>query len=91
MEQNQLNNNGGWSFLQANLGRSKPATGELPTIQFGPHDIFVIQEPYTINGWAGLPTSWRVVHAQDGKTAILVRNTALDVMELVKSSYITTV
>ncbi|GBO35988.1 hypothetical protein AVEN_104957-1 [Araneus ventricosus] len=90
MEQDPRSQNGGWTFLQANLGRSRPATGELKNFTSGPYDIFLLQEPYTVNGnLAGLPLNWRVIHAENGKTAILVRNSALDVLELVKSSFIT--
>ncbi|GBM64222.1 hypothetical protein AVEN_167252-1 [Araneus ventricosus] len=76
----------GWRFLQANLGRSRPATGEIPTFRSGLHDIILLQEPYTVDGsLAGPPMGWRVVHAQGGKTAILVSNPELDVVELVKT------
>ncbi|GBN42415.1 Putative protein in type-1 retrotransposable element R1DM [Araneus ventricosus] len=80
----------GWRCLQANLAQSRPATGELPTFRTGPHDIFLLQEPYTVDGsLAGTPMGWRVVHAQGGETAILVSNAALDVVELVKTQNIT--
>ncbi|GBN08384.1 hypothetical protein AVEN_84213-1 [Araneus ventricosus] len=74
------------TYLRANLGRSRPATGEIPTFRTGPHDIFLLQEPYTVNGsLAGTKLGWRAVHAQGGKKAILVSNPALDVIELVKT------
>ncbi|GBN06996.1 hypothetical protein AVEN_87474-1 [Araneus ventricosus] len=80
----------GWRCLQANSGRSRPATGALPTFRTCPHDLFLLQEPYTVEGsLAGTPLGWRVVHAQGGKTAILVSNPALDVVELVKTVNIT--
>ncbi|GBN29313.1 hypothetical protein AVEN_71907-1 [Araneus ventricosus] len=76
----------GWRFLQANLGRSRPATGEIPTFRTGPHDIYLLQEPYTVYGsLAGTKLGWRAIHAQGGKAAILVSNQALDVIELVKT------
>ncbi|GBN73933.1 hypothetical protein AVEN_22496-1 [Araneus ventricosus] len=76
----------GWRLLQANLGRSTPATSEIPTFRTGPHDVILLQEPYTVDGsLAGTKLGWRAAHAQGGKTAILVSNPALDVVELVKT------
>ncbi|GBN66975.1 hypothetical protein AVEN_62849-1 [Araneus ventricosus] len=76
----------GWRFLQANLGRSRPATSEIPTFRTGPHDVILLQEPYTVDGsLTGTKLGWRAVYAQGGKTAILVSNPALDVVELVKT------
>ncbi|GBN66981.1 hypothetical protein AVEN_62855-1 [Araneus ventricosus] len=86
MDQAQNRATNGWRFLQANLGHSRPATSEIPTFRTGPHDIFLLQEPYIVNGsLAGTKLGWRAVHAKGGKTAILVSNPALDVMELVKT------
>ncbi|GBN68193.1 hypothetical protein AVEN_116065-1 [Araneus ventricosus] len=86
MDQAQNKVNCGWRFLQANLGRSRPATSEIPTFRNGPHDVILLQEPYTVNGsLAATRLGWRAIHAQGGKSAILVSNPAIDVVELVKT------
>ncbi|GBM50182.1 hypothetical protein AVEN_50075-1 [Araneus ventricosus] len=92
MGQEPIKENFGWRCLQANLARSRPATGELRKLRSGLYDIYLIQEPYTVDGkLAGFPMSWRVIHTLGGKSAILVSNTALDVVELVKTTNITAV
>lgn len=77
--------------LQANLGRSRTATQELPIdpIQV---DVFLLQEPYQREGTIpGLPLTWKVAHVSNGQTAIIVTNPKLTLQTLYGSKNITAV
>ncbi|GIY57446.1 uncharacterized protein CEXT_761671 [Caerostris extrusa] len=64
---------------------------ELPTIESGNFDIYLIQEPYLINGQvAGLPLGWRTVLEENG-VLIAVSNPQLVLLTRWISRYIVTV
>ncbi|GIX70149.1 hypothetical protein CDAR_312741 [Caerostris darwini] len=61
-----------------NVAHSKAATLELPTIESGDYDIFLIQEPYLIEGQvAGLPLGWCTILEENGSALIAVNNPQL--------------
>ncbi|GIX97337.1 hypothetical protein CDAR_427391 [Caerostris darwini] len=82
----------GWRCLPANMAHSKAATLELPTIESGKFDIYLIQEPYLINGQvAGLPLGWRTVLEENGSALIAVSNPQLVLLTRWISRYIVAV
>ncbi|GBO31256.1 hypothetical protein AVEN_77449-1 [Araneus ventricosus] len=68
--------------FQANLGRSRLATKELPNlISNGTPDVYLIQEHYSYKGeMKGLPLSWKVLVADGGKVLVAIRNKNINVI-----------
>ncbi|GIY64173.1 hypothetical protein CDAR_543561 [Caerostris darwini] len=57
-----------------NVAHSKAATLELPTIESGDYDIFLIQEPYLIEEQvAGLPLGWCTILEENGSALIATK------------------
>ncbi|GIY32468.1 hypothetical protein CDAR_533191 [Caerostris darwini] len=82
----------GWRCLQANVAHSKAATLELPTIESGDFDIFLIQEPYLIEGQvAGLPLGWCTILEENGSVLIAVNNPQLALLTRWISQYVVAV
>ncbi|GBM62345.1 hypothetical protein AVEN_166841-1 [Araneus ventricosus] len=68
--------------FQANLGRSKLATKELPNLTSnGIPDVYLIQEHYSYKGEVkGLRLSWKVLVADGGKVLVAIRNNNINVI-----------